>query len=160
MAGQEEVEAGWAERLRRVERWHYREKIALLTALRDRFGPEVLAVVDEVTAERAQRYGGLIAQRAGGSSIEDFIRLLWEPDRANGLEYTVERRPDGVQIHCTRCPMHELACAIGGAEWLYRLVCAADPYIVRGFNPQIGFRRTKTLMAGDDHCDHFYFMQE
>lgn len=61
MAGQEEVEAGWAERLRRVERWHYREKIALLTALRDRFGPEVLAVVDEVTAERAQRYGGLIA---------------------------------------------------------------------------------------------------
>ena len=160
MIEQEETESKWAEQLKRANRWHTREKIALLDALKKRFGDEVVTVVDEVTAERAQRFGSMIAQREGGNSLADFIRLFWESERAGGLEFTFEQRADGVQIHCTRCPMHDLAGEMNNQEWMYHLTCAADPHIVAGFNPRIGLRRSKMLMEGDDHCDHFYFMKE
>jgi hypothetical protein len=29
-----------------------------------------------------------------------------------------------------------------------------------GYNPRIAFKRTKTLMEGDDYCDHFYGYRE
>lgn len=160
MTEQAETEARWTEQLRQTDRWHNLEKVALLAALRNRFGNGVVTVLGEVIAERAQRYGSMIARREGVSSIEDLLRLLWEPERANGLEYTVERGPDGVQILCTRCPVYDLAREIDAQEWMYHLVCAADPHIASGFNPKIGFRRTTTLMEGHDRCDHFYFMKE
>lgn len=143
----------------RVNRWHTLEKIAFLSALRERFGPGVLDVVDQVIAERAQRFGAAVARREGGSSVGDLLRILWEPERAQGLEFTVETKADGVQIRCTRCPMHDLGQDIHETEWLYRLVCAADPHVAAGFNPKIGLRRTKTLMQGYDLCDHFYYMR-
>lgn len=160
MTEPQETEVRWAEQLRRANRWHTREKVVLLDALKDRFGTEVVTVVDQVTAERARQYGRMIAQREGGSSIADFLRLFWEPERTGGLEYSVEQRADGVQIHCTRCPTYDLAREINSLEWMYHLVCAADPPIVSGFNPKIGLRRTKTLMEGHDCCDHFYYMKE
>lgn len=89
---EETIEAKWAGQLKRANRWHTREKIMLLGALKNRFGTQVVTVVDQVIAERALRYGSMIAQREGGSSIADFIRLLWEPERASGLEHTVEQR--------------------------------------------------------------------
>ena len=44
-------------------------------------------------------------------------------------------------------------------DWLYHHTCSADEAMVSGFNPKIGFRRTKTLMQGDDYCDHYYYMK-
>lgn len=40
------------------------------------------------------------------------------------------------------------------------IFCAGDPYIVEGFNPKMGFKRTKTLTLGDDCCDHFYYYKD
>jgi predicted ArsR family transcriptional regulator len=156
MNTQGETNGELARQLKRANRWHTQEKIALLEALSARFGSGVLDVVDQVIEERARRFGMIIAQREGASSVDDLIRILWEPERAQGLEYTAERLPDGVQIRCTRCPMHELARDIRQTEWMHRLVCAADPYVVAGFSSKIRLRRTKTLMQGDDCCDHFY----
>ena len=148
------------EKLKRTDRWHTREKIALLEALKERFGSEVVTVVDEVVARRAQRFGSLIVQREGASSLADFIRLFWESERGSGLTFSVEQRAEWVQIYCTACPMFDLACELDSREWMYHLVCAADPHIAAGFNPKIGLRRTKTLMEGDDCCDHYYYMKD
>lgn len=159
MADPQELLSTLTEKLKRADRWHTREKIILLDALKDRFGSEVITVVDEVVAKRAQRYGSMIAQREGVSSLADFIRLLWEPEQSGGLTFSIEPSMEGVQIYCTACPMYDLACEMNNREWMYHLVCAADPYIATGFNPKIGLRRTKTLMEGDECCNHFYFMK-
>jgi hypothetical protein len=37
--------------------------------------------------------------------------------------------------------------------------CNEDAFIVEGYNPAIKFHRTKTLMEGDDCCDHRYTMK-
>ena len=98
-----------------------------------------------------------VAKQEQDHSIEQFIRLVWEPLIPLGFKFTTEKRADGTQLHCTACPIHELSKVIGGAEWLTLLECNKDLHNVQGFNPKIGFTRTKTLIKGDSHCNHFYY---
>jgi hypothetical protein len=62
-------------------------------------------------------------------------------------------------MRCTKCPAYEMAKDMNATEWLYHHICSIDEYVVSGFNPKIGFTRTKTLMQGDDYCDHYYYMK-
>jgi predicted ArsR family transcriptional regulator len=161
MNGDEKIiEQKLAEQREQMERRHTRRLIALLNGLKKRLGPGVVGAVEDTMAERMREQWAEIAAREGSNTIEDLIRVLWEPGRAQGFEFTVERREDGVQMWCTRCPLHDQAQEIGEPDWMYHLTCCTDPHIVAGFNPQIGFRRTKTLMEGHDCCDHFYYMLE
>ena len=140
--------------------WKEPDIVAHLDALHERFGAKLIEVIEMVVAENSRLDWAEVARRETSHTIDDLIRLLWEPGREKGCAYTVEARDDGVQIHCTYCPFAELGKKIGGTKWLYHLLCMGDPYIIEGFNPEMGFRRTKTLMEGDECCDHFYFMRE
>ena len=104
--------------------------------------------------------GAEIGRNQPSQTIDDFLRVLWEPLPAQGFEFTSEETPEGMQMHCTRCPLVDLAAAFDAKNWFYHFACAGDPHMVAGFNPNMGFRRTKTLMEGDEYCDHFYFMKE
>lgn len=135
-------------------------KIAALDAAAGRFGRErVLALLERVCADETRaHWAGLV--REEGGSLDDLMRLLWEPLPELGFELTSERLENGIQLCCTRCTQHELATRMGGraAGWLNHLVCATDLYVVDAFDPPIRFQRTKTLMQGDDCCDHAYFV--
>jgi len=37
---------------------------------------------------------------------------------------------------------------------LYNLYCYADPYYVKGINPNISCKHNKTFMQGDDCCEY------
>ena len=134
-------------------------KIGVLEAAAERFRRErVHALLEKICGDETRaHWAGLV--RTGGSSLDDLVRLLWDPLPELGFDFSSERRLDGLQFCVTRCPNHELAGRLGGnaADWLLHLVCATDPYVVEAFDPPIRFRRTKTLMLGDDHCDHAYF---
>jgi hypothetical protein len=135
-------------------------KIAALESASERFGRErVLALIGKTCANETSSYWGELARKEG-NSLDDLVRLLWEPLPELGFEFSSERRPDGLQFCVTRCPHRELAADLGGnaADWLYALVCATDPHTAASFDPPIRFERTKTLMQGDDCCDHAYFV--
>jgi predicted ArsR family transcriptional regulator len=134
--------------------------VFLLRGLQQRLGDPVVAAVDDTMSGAIRAEWARLAAQNGSNTIGDLIRLLWEPLRAQGFEYTQEQRADGVQMRCTRCPMADGAHEMNIADWMFRLDCGADEHIVAGFNPKIGFRRTKTLMQGDDCCDHFYYYKE
>ena len=85
---------------------------------------------------------------------------MWKWVLDEGIEYEVQDTDEGSQFKVTRCPLAEMARELGAADWGYICFCADDPPMVAGFNPNMGFRRTKTLMHGDDCCDHFYFMKD
>ncbi|HEY5159928.1 MAG TPA: L-2-amino-thiazoline-4-carboxylic acid hydrolase [Gaiellaceae bacterium] len=135
-------------------------KIAALDAAAERFGRErVHALLGKICGDETRAYwAGLV--REEGSSLEDLVRLLWEPLPELGFEFSSERRSDGLQFCVTHCPHAELAARLGGdsADWFLRTVCATDLYVVDAFDPPIRFQRTKTLMQGDDCCDHAYFV--
>jgi len=46
-----------------------------------------------------------------------------------------------------------------GAQDIGFWICEGDGPAVSAFNPAIGFHRTKTLMMGDDYCDHSYYLK-
>ncbi|RLD07223.1 MAG: hypothetical protein DRI65_05120 [Chloroflexota bacterium] len=101
-----------------------------------------------------------IARAEESHSVADLIRLLWEPLKTRGFEFTVEQKEDGIQVYCTKCALYDLAREINGTDWMFYLNCGTDPYIVEGFNPKIKFQRAKTLMEGHECCDHYYEYQD
>ena len=133
---------------------------ALLNEWEEKFGPEATDIAQEVIAEQTHNAWALIAEREHHNTIEDLIRILWEPFRKQGAEFTVEEIDNGIQVYCTHCPIAAMYRKIKKEEYGFLFYCSEDPYIVEGFNPRITFRRTKTLMEGDDCCDHRYTMEK
>ena len=131
--------------------------VNFLESLKNEHGLRVAEITSELMSQEEQIRWCAVAKHEQDHSIEQFIRLVWEPLIPLGFKFTTEKRADGTQLHCTACPIHELSKVIGGAEWLTLLECNKDLHNVQGFNPKIGFTRTKTLIKGDSHCNHFYY---
>lgn len=149
----------WRESLAQAHLFHSREKVALLDALKARFGPGVAETVARTAAEEAFRTWRAIGEAQSDRSAEQLVRLLWEPLRAKGFVFEAASAPGEVRLRCTRCPIAEMARALGDREWLFHLACGIDEAIARGFNPALALRRTRTLMEGHPCCDHVYFME-
>jgi hypothetical protein len=133
------------------------EKIAALESASDSFGRErVLALIGTLCADETSAYWSELARKEGGS-LDDLVRLVWEPLLERGWEFRSEPLPNGIQLCVKRCPHAELGARLNAADWLSALVCASDPYTAASFDPPIRFERTKTLMQGASCCDHAYF---
>ncbi|UCE09122.1 MAG: L-2-amino-thiazoline-4-carboxylic acid hydrolase [Candidatus Thorarchaeota archaeon] len=120
------------------------------------FGSEYDDKTLEALAENVRKNAAAWAKQEGISTPEDIVRSMWEGWTEG--EFTIDRTDAGIQIRCTKCPIADSYLAIDKAEAGLLFQCSEDPYIVEGTNPNMNFRRTKTLMAGDDCCDHFYSM--
>lgn len=147
--------------LEQMKEHHFVEKVHLLNALRERFGEAVAEIAVETMMADMRAEWSLMRELHGKNDLDELIHVVWEhTHKSAGFEFTAEKTEDGVQIHCTKCPLADMARAIGEQEWGYRFYCAMDPVITEAFNPEIGLRRAKTLMQGDDCCDHFYYCKE
>ncbi len=133
-----------------------RETARYLKKLREVYGPGVLEHVKAITIansrenmERApipkeKRNLEQLKQLTAG--IAQYVDYQWVEDTAERL-----------QLRVTRCRWAEEMKQEGAAGELgYALVCAGDYGFCAGFNPAMKFSRTKTLMQGDDHCNHLY----
>jgi len=130
------------------------QQVAILNAMTERFGSDVAQVAAHASAKHlCQPY---LAQFGEKRTLDELIRILWQPLRERGYVFEIEHTADSAQITCTACPFATLHRQLGGAEWGFHLYCAADAYFVEQFNPAITFTRTKTLMEGDDYCNHYY----
>jgi hypothetical protein len=56
----------------------------------------------------------------------------------------------------TRCMWANMWRKFGAEDIGYVFQCCWDYGFCQGLNPAIEFTRTKTLMQGDDCCDHTY----
>ena len=93
-----------------------------------------------------------------GSEIEELIRVLWDRMRDDDeFEFAESRDEDGVSFYTTQCPIYDLAERTGMYDWLYHLACSTDIHVPGAFSSRIRFRRTKTLMRGNECCNHRYY---
>lgn len=130
---------------------------ALLEKYQREFGKRADQRVLEIIAENTKALWADIAKERDDNGIQGILDTLWKSFGEVGGEFTIERTENSVQIHCTRCPMAETYREIGKPEFGLIFHCSTDPHIVAGFNPDMEFKRTKTLMT-DDFCDHYYCM--
>jgi hypothetical protein len=129
---------------------------SLIERYENDFGTEANERVLEIIAEMTRDVWAEIASERENNDIDGILDTLWKSFESVGGEFTVERTEDSAQIHCTSCPMADTYLEIGKPEFGLIFHCSTDPYIVAGFNPEMEFRITKTLMNGDACCDHYY----
>jgi len=137
------------------------DKIKLIKLMYDEFGEHVLEVLNEDNKKETIKEWREIAEGRHSNDIPDLIECLWKNmGSEQGWDYSIEKKDEGVQITCTKCPLVEISEKGGSKKIGYELYCKSDYYINEGFNSEIKMKRTKTLMQGDDCCNHFYFYEK
>jgi hypothetical protein len=123
-------------------------------ALVDAFGSEVLAVLEATTNKRVADW--LRNRDLAKRNLDTLESLLWD-QLGEEFEYTqIERTPETMKYSVTRCPYAIDMRKRDAGDIGYALYCAGDYGYCEGLNPKIRFTRSKTLMQGDDCCDHAY----
>lgn len=68
----------------------------------------------------------------------------------------VEDTPQAFEVQVTECLWAKTFREIGAADIGYLLICHPDYAYCQGFNSKITMSRSKTLMQGDDYCNHYW----
>jgi len=111
-------------------------------------------IAQSVIASLGLQAGKGLAAVAGGNTLDHLMKVL--PAFSQGGALTFEDR--GSDANCirtdvTHCAYTEMYHRNGLAALGSLLSCQRDNYLFEGFNPNIVFTRTKTIMDGCDCCD-------
>ncbi|MFO0802562.1 MAG: L-2-amino-thiazoline-4-carboxylic acid hydrolase [Gemmataceae bacterium] len=112
------------------------------------------AILADTVGELARQAGCSAAAAVGGNSLEHLKQAVERWKAGGALELTVVRHDaDALEFNVTRCRFAEMYRRLGLADLGPILSCSRDARMVEGFNPGLGFTRTRTLMEGAEHCD-------
>ncbi len=130
----------------------------LFRELVDRFGAEVLEIVEKNVIEEIRER--LQQAKLDVRNLDTVMEILWN-QLGDNIDFTVEEQtPENLRLKVTRCFIAEEMRARNAADVGLAFYCAYDDGFCQGLNPAIKFTRTKTLMAGDDCCNHTYELRD
>ncbi len=126
----------------------------LFKRLNKKFGQGVLDTVQESVVDQAREQ--LQQADLPNRDLDAVMEILWEP-ATDVLEFEVEERaPQLLKLKVTGCLFADEMRKLSAEDIGFAFYCAFDYGFCEGLNPDIKFTRTKTLMQGDDCCDHTY----
>jgi len=127
----------------------------LIQAFIEEFGREkTLKIASQVILELAQETGRDLAQRCGGNSLGHLAEGTGQWSAGGALEREVIEKSDTrYNFNITRCKYAEMYKELGLADMGFVFSCGRDGMMYSGFNPDIEFKRTQTIMQGATHCD-------
>jgi len=131
--------------------------VELLHAMEKRFGPEVREVLQQMAIEQE-----FPPEDEVGIPNEDLWKFCIMIDHAAAGSHRWERvieEPDRIGYQFSRCMYAEILRELGEPD-LGLVMCARDGPWVKSYNPKLGFQRTKTLMEGDEFCDHIFLVDD
>ncbi len=104
--------------------------------------------------EQAERFAQAEDQP---TSLDSFIELskLWETEDALRIDVQ-ERTEDTYAFNVVRCRYAEMYKDMGLQEIGHLLSCQRDGTFCEGYDPNLEFSRTQTIMQGASHCDFRY----
>lgn len=129
--------------------------VDLLHAMEKRFGAEAREVLQEMARE--QDFDLNEEMKKPEEDLRDFCAMI---DRVAAGSHRWERvidDPDRIGYCFTRCMYAEILRELEEPE-LGLVMCARDGPWVKSFNSGLGFHRTKTLMEGNEACDHIFYV--
>lgn len=136
----------------------------IIVPIIDRFGEEfgrerVTELLRDVVVDVAREQGGQLAGAMGGNGLESFADSLEAWTRGGALEIDVVEQSDTTfAFNVTRCRYAEMYRDLGAADLGAVLSCNRDGTLAEGFNPEMSFSRSQTIMGGASHCDFRYTM--
>jgi hypothetical protein len=136
----------------------FKNLIPLLRGLAQELGEErFLAALEKVAFESAVKAGQDTARQLPSNDFSAYSALVKQPSHFGEHVLTreiVEDTPQALEIKITECLWAKTFREMGAADIGYALICHRDYGDCQGFNPNITLTRTKTLMQGDDCCNH------
>ena len=127
--------------------------------LSERFGKEqAREIVQETVSQSAIEQGKTFANQIDGDpNLKDFYDILplWSRDGALEID-VLEASPNKLDFNVKRCRYAEMYREMGIGEIGDLLSCQRDGDFCIGYNAEIEFRRTQTIMGGASHCDFRY----
>ncbi len=130
----------------------------LLDRLGQEFGADrVNEIARDVVVSVAREQGGELAGAMGGNDLGAFADSMENWTRGGALELDIVEQADDVfAFNVTRCRYAEMYRSLGIPELGALFSCNRDGTMVEGFNADITFERTQTIMSGASHCDFRY----
>ena len=130
----------------------------ILDRLGEEFGADrVRDLAAEVIIDVAKSQGATMAEMMGGNDLSVFADSMEAWTRGGALELeVVEQTPTRFAFNVNRCKYAEMYRALGDPDLGARMSCNRDGTMIEGFNPDITFTRTQTIMGGASHCDFVY----
>jgi hypothetical protein len=146
---------------REVFRFAYEDfYIPIMKSLQRQLGEVKCLDMLKVAITEVQTENGLEwAKRVEINDFASYIRYLKEPDRQwvhTCTHNIIKETERSIAVNYTWCMWADVFRAAGAADIGYAAFCHGDFALCRAFNPRIRLYRSKTLMQGDDHCDHRY----
>jgi len=141
-----------------------RSSIPLLKALtedgdRDRFVEMLKKAAARAVEERTRRDAPPAPANTLRAMLGDLLTgesRFW----SHVLSYTFpEQTETAVEVRVTRCLWAQTFRDAGAADIGYAIICHPDFVSAPAFNPKIRMTRTRTLMEGDDHCNHRWVVE-
>ena len=142
----------------------FKSSIPVLQNLAQELGEDhVLKVLKKVAFESALKAGQATARQLPCNDFAAFNASAREPSHFGKHVLTleiVEDTPQAFEVKVTECLWAKTFREMGAADIGYRLICYRDYADCQGFNPKITLIRSKTLMQGDDCCNHRFVWGE
>ena len=120
----------------------------------------------EVMGKARDRYIVEITKKAREvKNFEDFKAVEKAENASPYFSHTVtltypEETPSKLKLHVTECLWAKVFKEMKATDLGYVLNCQPDSAYARACHPNIKLKRTKTLMQGDDYCDHTFYWEE
>lgn len=144
---------------RQRTRMTYRGLIQFIQVLRGELGEsELVRLLNLMSAEVGKQVGTRQAQNSPDTSFQTFVEVFRPPNFENSLTHKVVEDTEKVfGLEVTECVSAEVMRGAGlDGEIGHAAVCNMDYFWPPAFNPNFKMERTKTLMQGDDICNHRY----
>ncbi len=130
--------------------------VEAVRAAEEAYGSEAKETIRRRLLERTVRGNRSRGQAAVDNSLRAFCTALEAGCRGSHEWEKLEDTETRQAYRYTRCLWAEIFPALDATD-IGLWICQADGPAAAAFNPEIGFERTRTLMEGDDCCDHVYF---
>ena len=120
---------------------------------------KTIEMLNAYTTESAILTAESLAKRLGTNEFEAVKRYFdpANPHFANTLTFTITESTDkSFELHVTECLWAKTFIEANAADLGYAAICFGDYQTAKSFNPRIELFRNKTLMQGDDSCNHRY----
>lgn len=127
----------------------------LIDAFIKEFGRQkTIAIASDVIQKLAEDSGRQLADRCGGNSLDHLSKGTGQWSAGGALKREViEQTEDNYNYNIVTCKYAKMYKELGLEELGFIFSCGRDGKMFGGFNPDIEFRRTQTIMEGADHCD-------
>jgi hypothetical protein len=136
----------------------FKKLIPVLQGLAKELGEDhFLTALKKVAFQSALKAGQDAARQLPCNDLSAFTGSGSEPSHFAKHVLTreiVEDTPQAFELKVTECLWAKTFREMGAADIGYLLLCHTDYADCQGFNPKITLTRSKTLMQGDDCCNH------